>query len=308
MAAELLLRTFNKEITEELRKDNSFMQFAKNDDAFVNSNSVELPHAGADPTILVDNTSYPLTITQRTDTATQYLLEKLSSNPTHLEFSEEMIVSYNKRASIFDAHVKGLKQKMADRMAFKWAENNATAGTGLVATTATATRNSSAAGSTATVKRIDKTDLLTVRAIFDGDDIPQAGRKLLVNSLMYQDILLIDDFTHADKLGLSVIPDGFIGRIFGFDIFQRSSVNRYATGGATIKDTEAANVATDLGAGMAWHPDFVRRAMGSVKTFLDIDNAEYQGTIFSAQVRTGGLNARNDSPSPKGVVSLVEAV
>ena len=303
MAAELLLRTFNKEITEALRKDNSFMQFAKNDDAFVNSNSVELPHAGADPTVLIDNASFPLTITQRTDTATQYLLEELASNPTHLQYSEELLVNYNKRSSIMDSHIKAIKQKMADRMAYKWAAN--VAGASIIPTTGVATRTGSAAGSTATVKRIVKADLLNVRAVFDGQDIPQQGRKLLLNSQQYQDILLIDDFTHAEKLGLTVIPDGFIGRIFGFDIFQRSSVNRYATGGATIKDTEAANVVTDLGAGLAWHPDFVRRAMGSVKTFLNVDVAEYQGTIMSAAVRAGGLNARTDV---KGVVTLVEAV
>ena len=306
MAAELLLRTFNKEITEELRKDNSFMQFAKNDDAFVNGNSVELPHAGADPTILIDNTSYPLTITQRTDTATQYLLEKLSSNPTHLEYSEELIVAYNKRASIMDAHVKSLKQKMGDRLALKWAENIASPN--LVATTATATRTSSAPGATATIKQVQKVDILNVRQIFDSTDIPQEGRKLMLSSAMYNDILNIDDFTHVEKMGLTIIPDGMVGRIFGFDIFVRSSVNRYATGGSTIKDTEASNVVSDLGAGLAWHSDFVRRATGSIKTFLDVDVADYQGSILSAQVRMGGLNARNDSPTPKGVVSLVETV
>jgi len=303
MAAELLKRTFASEITEALRKDNSFVQFAKNDDAFVNSNSVELPHAGADPTIVIDRASFPGTITQRTDTATQYLLEELSSNPTHLQYSEELIVAYNKRASIMDGHIKSILQKKADRMAFKWAEN--VTGAGLTNTTGTVTRTSSAPGSTAVVKKVVKADLLSIRAKFDGDDIPQAGRKLILNSAMYNDILNIDDFTHADKLGMSTIPDGMVGRIFGFDIFVRSSVNRYATGGATIKDTEAANVITDLGAGFAWHPDFVRRAQGSVKVFLEIDKADYFGSIMSAACRFGGLNARTDV---KGVQALVEAV
>lgn len=304
MAAELLKRYFTTEITEELRKDNSFAQFAKNDDAFVNYNSVELPHSGSDPAVLIDNTSFPMTITQRTDTATQYLLEELSSEPTHLQYSEELVVAYNKRASIMDGHVKSLKQKMGDRLAFKWAEN--VSGASIVPTTSTGTRASSAPGAGATtVKRIDKIDLLNVRQIFDTDNIPQQGRKILLNASQYNDILNIDDFTHLEKMGLTIIPDGLVGRIFGFDVFVRSSVNRYATGGAVIKDTESANVVTDLGAAMAWHPDFVRRAMGATKVFLNIDVAEYTGSIMNAALRFGGLNARTDV---KGIVTLVEAV
>ena len=307
MAAELLKRLFNSEITEALRKDNSFMQFAKNDDSFVNNNSVELPHSGVDPVIQIDRAVFPGTITQRTDSATQYLLEELSTDPTHLQYSEELVVAYNKRASITDGHVKSLKQKMGDRLAFKWAEN--IAAPALVPTSSVNTRPSSAPGAGATlVKRIDKVDILNVRQIFDADDIPQSGRKMLFTASQYNDILNIDDFTHVDKLGLTVIPDGMVGRIFGFDILVRSSVNRYATGGTSIKDTEAANVATDLGAALAWHPDYVRRAMGSTKVFLENEKADYYGSVMSSVVRFGGLNARNDSPTPKGIVSLVETV
>ena len=76
-------------------------------------------------------------------------------------------------------------------------------------------------------------------------------------------------------------------------------------GGTTIKDTEAANVSTDLGAALAWHPDFVRRAMGATKVFLEVEKADFYGSLMSSVMRFGALQARNDI---KGVVSLVEAV
>ena len=303
MAAELLKRLFLSEITEQLRADNSYMQFAKNDDAFVNNNSVELPHAGSDPTVVVDRAEFPGTIAKRTDVATQYLLESLSSDPTHLQYDEELTVAYNKRASIMDGHVKKLKETMGDRLAWKWAEN--VTGASIIATTGVGTRTASAPGSTATVKKITKADLLSARQVFDVDNIPVSGRKLMVTGQMYNDILGIDDFTHIDKYGLSVIPDGLVGRIFGFDVFIRSRVNAYATGGTTIKDPAAATATTDLGAAIAWHPEFVRRAMGSTKVFLELEKADYYGSVMSALVRFGGLNARNDV---KGVVSIVEAV
>lgn len=300
MAAELLIRQFTSEITEALRADNSFLQFAKNDDAFVNNNSVELPHAGTDPTIVYDRGVFPAAAVQRTDVATQYLLEELSTDPTLLQYSEELTVAYNKRASIMDGHIKSIKNAKADRALYRWGTNAE-----IVPTSSANTRTASAPGSTAIIKKVSKADILAVREIFDSNDIPQDGRKMLFTSAMYNDVLNIDDFTHRDKLGLTVIPDGMVGRIFGFDIFVRSKGNVYATGGAVIKDNTAAPVATDLGAGLAWHPDFVRRANGSIKAFVNVDKAEYYGALMSAVCRFGAKEARNDF---KGIVSLVEAV
>ena len=303
MAAELVKRLFHSELTEALRADNSYMQFAKNDDAFVNNNSVELPHAGTDPTIAIDRGAFPGTIAQRTDAATQYLLEELSSDPTHLQFSEELKVAYNKRASILESHVNALRQKMGDRLAYKWAQN--VTGAYAVPTSSAVTRQSSAPSGTGTVKKLQAVDLQKVRELFDNDNIPQDGRKIMMNGSMYSDLLAIDDFTHIDKYGMSVIPDGLIGRIYGFDIFVRSRALVYdeAVGVYTIKDTETAAAATDVAAAIAWHPNFVRRARGAAKVFLETDRPEYYGDIISAAVRFGGLNARSDV---KGVATIVE--
>lgn len=303
MAAELLKRLFVSEITEALRNDNSYMQFAKNDDAFVNNNSVELPHAGTDPTVAINRASFPGTITQRTDAATQYLLEELSTDPSLLQYSEEMTVAYNKRASLNAQHVESLRQKMGDRLAYKWAVNVPAAGK--IATTGVATRISSAPSGTGSVKKLVKADLLKLRQYFDDSNIPQTGRKLMLTGAMYNDILNVDDFTHVDKFGMSVIPDGLVGRIFGFDIFVRSRTLVYSesVGVYTIKDTETAPAATDVSAAIAWHPDFVRRARGGVKVFLELEKADYYGSVMSAIVRFGGLNARNDV---KGIATIIE--
>ena len=302
MAAELLKRLFLSEITEALRADNSFMQFAKNDDAFVNNNSVELPHAGSDPTIVIDRSSFPGTISQRTDAATQYVLEELSSNPTHLQFSEELIVAYNKRVSIMEQHINALKEKKGDRCSYYWASGVDAAHRRL--TTGTATRASDAPGSTVTtVKVLTKADILAAKLILDKENVPTSGRYLLLPPGMINDILLLDEFTRMDAYGKSNIPDGWVGMIFGFNVLTRTYITSHATSTYTIKDPEAATATTDLAGGIAFHRDFVRRANGEIKVFLDIDDPAYYGSIFSAAVRFGALAARNDKA---GIVSLVE--
>lgn len=305
MAAELVTRYFHSDITEALRLDNSFMQFAKNDDAFVNNNSVELPHAGADPAIAIDRSSFPGTIAQRTDAATQYILEEISTDPTHLQFSEELIVNYAKRQSITSQHSNVIKDTKGDRCTYGWAAGAVGAGK-VVESTGTATRASDARGSTlTTVKVVVKADILSIKSILDKDNVPQENRKLLVPPSMHNDLLLLDEFTRMDAYGTSNIPDGFVGRVFGFDVMVRSHVTSHATTTLAIKDPAAATATTDQAGAIAWHPGFVRRANGSIKVFMNIDDPAYYGSIFSAAVRFGSLIARNDDV---GIVQLIEGV
>ena len=72
-----------------------------------------------------------------------------------------------------------------------------------------------------------------------------------------------------------------------------------------IKDPAAATAVTDIAGAIAWHPSFVRRANGAIKTFLNIDDPAYFGSIFSTAVRFGALIARNDNV---GLVQIIETV
>jgi len=306
MAAELLKRLFLSEITEALRPGNEFWAYSQRDDAFVNNNSVELPHAGTDPTIAIDRSTFPGTIAQRTDAATQYVLEELSSDPTHLQFSEALVVAYAKRASILSQHVAALRQKMGDRAVAKWVAGIGAGATANIPTTGTghtvATRTTDAPGSTDTVYKLAKEDILAGKLVLDGDDVPMEGRKMLCPPSMYNDLLALDEFTRADAYGQSNIPSGWVGRIFGFDVMVRSRVAVY-DGSDAPKDTEAATAATDTHAAVLWHPMAVRTAVGAIKVFMDMDNPAYYGDIFSAAVRFGALEARNDD---KGIVVIRE--
>ena len=306
MAAELLTRLFLSEITEALRADNSFMAYAKNDDAFVNNNSVELPHAGTDPTIVIDRSSFPASTAQRTDVATQYVLEELSSDPTHLQYSEELVVAYNKRASILEQHIRSLKEKKGDRCAYYWAAQVKTIdSTNQIPTTGTGTRASDAPGSTvANVKKLTKADILKGKNLMDKDNVPMTGRYLLIPPSMLSDILELDEFTRMDAYGKSNIPDGWVGLIFGFNVVMRSLVTAYDSS-YDIKDTETATATTDVAGAIMYHRDSVRRANGEVKVFLNVERPEYYGSIISAATRFGAKEARNDG---KGIVTIVETV
>ena len=125
---------------------------------------------------------------------------------------------------------------------------------------------------------------------------------MLITPAMLGDILDLDEFTRMDAYGKSNIPMGWVGRIFGFDVVMRSRTVVF-DGSDAIKDTETATAATDTHAAVLWHPMAVRTALGGIKVFVNDDRAEYYGGLFSAAVRFGGLEARNDD---KGIVCIRE--
>ena len=140
---------------------------------------------------------------------------------------------------------------------------------------------------------------------FNKDDVPAENRFLLVDSVMYADLL--DDLTDKELSAFLSCADasrGVLGKLYGFEIMQRSQVLRTtANGGALLKWEEEA-VATELAAGLAWQQDCVSRALGEVKMFDDTGSPTYYGDIYSFLVRAGGSPRRYDG---KGIAVIIES-
>lgn len=302
-AAELLTRYFHTEIQPKLFPGNSFLQRAVNDDAFVNFNSVELPHSGTIPDVSVDRSVLPATIAKRTDAPTQYMLEELTTDPTLLQDSESYVVNYDKRSSILDQHAKQINTKAATRALYKWAAG--VDATRKMASTGAA-RVATGPAQTGNRKKFTKDDLIKVRQKFFADDVVNENADVMGIAILtpaqYGDLLEITDLTEAQKYGRATFPSGVIDRVLGFDIYVRSTVIVTDSADA-LKAEGAAGAATDQDAALFFHPSMVRRAKGAVKVYVNPDKAEYYGTIMSNMVRFGASPARNDN---RGIVMLFE--
>ena len=305
MAAELLRRQFLTEITPRLFPNNSFLSRAINDDAFVNSNTVELPFAGTLPNAVVDRVVLPAPISQRTDVATNYQMSEITTDPTLLKDSESLTLYYNKRSSILDQHVKTINNKAAALALYKWAQGaDSTRITGSTGSMRPA--GNSTGGQTGTRKAFTEVDIIKMQNYFFADDLQQDINDIrgiaIVTPRQYQDLISIDNFKRYDALGTSNIPSGVIKRAYGFDFYVRST-----TVSLNVSDTlnaeGAAGTTNTQDAALFYSADYVRRAVGSIKTYVDNDKPEYYGSIFSTMVRFGAIAARNDN---KGVYILFE--
>jgi hypothetical protein len=294
-----LVTIFARDIQENLFPDNSFYRRSINDDAFVVGSKVNLPQAGAKPTVEVNRTSLPATIAKRTDASEEYDLAEFTSDPTLIQDTEELQVNYQKRRSVLFNHHETINENVADYAATLFYP---TVSTFIISSTGS-NRAASAPGATGNRKAIAKADIINARKLLNRYDVPLNGRSMLINADMEADLLAIEEFVSAEKIGEPALKAGIIGRILGFDVFVRSKVATYATGN-TKKAFGAITATTDRAAALFWHDRAVRFAAGSPKVYEALNVPEYYGSIFSAMVNAGGRMARTDQ---KGVVALLEA-
>ena len=302
MAAELLKRAFSSDLQKNLFPANEFYKMSKNDSAFVDNDSVQLPHTGTIPTVEVDRTTKGVA-TKRPDTASEYKLREFSTDPTWLQYSEALLVAYDKRASILSEHVSALNTAIAEYMAAAWGgSTNVT----IIRSTGDDRPVAGVPTGTGTRKRFILPDIQAAITKLNTDDVPQdGGRYAVITPTQMEDMLQIPEVKSSDFNKVKPLVEGSVGYFLGVNFFVRSKVNIFTTGGTIRPYGSATTAVTDCAGAIFWHKDFVRRAEGSNKVFLNIDDAELYGSKFSALVRAGGLAARTDG---KGVVNLVEAV
>lgn len=286
-------------IIEGLFADNSFLSKAFNADEFVvEGKTVHIPNAGAASGVVKNRSSFPATVTARTDVDLTFDLDEYTTNPIRIPNAETVELSYNKRQSVIRQDRAKLINDASEGILFKWlpAIANAirTTGSAVAAHTPSATGNR---------KAFTKADVLAAMTNFNAKDIPQAGRYMLVDAIMYSQLLdsLTANESQAFHAGVDV-ANGIVGKLHTFNIMMRSRVGVYTTANAP-KEWSTAGATTDNAAALAWHENSVCRALGDVKVFDNPDNALYYADVLSFLARCGGRAMRN---GVEGLLAIVQ--
>lgn len=298
------MAVWNKYIIEKLRKVNEFLFRSKNETPFVlGGATVYIPQAGNDPTIEVDTFTVPGVAVVRTDSDINYVLQYFRTVPTAVPWAELQTISYDKIDSVIGGHMLSLAEKVADSLLIKWCpaavtQIATTGGTG-------ATTVQPVTGQTGTRKAFDQSDLVNAMIQMNRDNVAKQGRVALIDDYMYAGFynsLTATQFNSFHQYANN--QTGQVGRLHGFDIFTRSSVLQFASGGTVPEALDSALGATDNLASLCWQQDCVAHAIGETKLFTDADNPLYYGNLYSAIVRSGGRSTRTDK---KGVIAIVQA-
>lgn len=279
--------------------DDSFASKSVCDDAFVESGKkVHVPNAGAPSGVQKNRSSLPGKVDKRTDTDVEYTLNEYTTNPILIPDAETVELAYDKRISVIAEDKAELQRVAHEDLLMTWASDKDRC----VYTTGEA-KPAHQDAATGNRKALTTDDVLNLQTKFDQENISQNGRYLLLDAVMYAELL--KSMTNTDKIGFFQAADvkkGIVGQLYSFNVMKRSTVLRYAVtaGAATGLATE--NAATDCAAGLAWQERCVRRALGEVKMFDESGSPTYYGDIYSFLVRCGGAKSRADK---KGVYAIV---
>lgn len=288
-------------IIEEFWPDDSFASKATNDSEYVNQGkTVHIPNAGAPSGVKKNRSTLPAEVKVRTDVDVTYDLDEFTTDPVRIPHADTVELSYSKRNSVISQDKNKLRNDAHQSILEKWAPD-----TKYRITTTGASRDAYITNATGQRKALTTKDVLALQTKFDLQDVPAADRYLLLDAVMYNDLL--GDMIESQKIGFFAQADakkGIVGELYGFKVMKRSTVLRFTSAGALVKTSEGATLnATDLAAGLAFHKDAVSVAMGEVVMFDSVNNPTYYGDIYSFLVRTGGAKRRTDG---KGIFAIVE--
>lgn len=294
----------NKEIwlnslQENFYPDNSFSSKSVDDSAWVSHKKVHVPNAGAPSGVQKNRTVKPAAVSTRQDFDLEYGIDEFTSNPIHIPNIDTVELAYDKRSSVLHNDREELQRVVHENLLVRWYNGVAfeTTGAGRKAhTSETATGQR---------KKITKEDVHALEIRFNLDNVPKDNRYLLLDSVMYGDLL--DSLTEKELMAFQQRADvakGVMGQLYSFQVMERSQVLRMTDDGSTILGWDEMGAPGELAAGLAWQQNCVSRATGEVKMFDSTDNPLYYGDIYSFLMRAGGHYRRYDK---KGVAAIVEA-
>ncbi len=231
----------------------------KSYDQYVNNDVIHFVEIGGDPTVLINNTTYPLTIETLQDADKPVSLDRYDTTATPITDDELHACSYDKMASVQERHRDSLNEKIWEKAihAIAPAEDDDT--TPVLVT-------SGDASSDGTRKKFTSSDLLAAKRACDNMGMPKNDRIMVLCSDHINDLLETEQ-RFKDHYNINQ-TDGKITRLYGFDIYEYDGTPYYKVSsleklawGATITAT------TDRQASVFYYNGRMMKANGSVSFY-----------------------------------------
>lgn len=277
LTAGLYPELWTGELVDKFRHKKSWLSLIPRRDDLVKNNTIHLVDVGVDPNVLINNTTYPIPSSQRTDADIALTLDKFDSENTRITDDELYNLPYDKEGSVMQDHRIALEDKTAVKSAHSLAPasgntNGSTPTTPIIPTTGAADGRAQAR------KRIVEDDLVAAKEAMDDLDIPEENRLLVLCTQHFNDLLKT---SQVFKEQIKNIQTGqLLAQLYGFTIMQYSRVPVYTKAGTVYTKRAFGAVAapaTDLKASFFLYTPRAIQALGTAKMYYSIA-AENPGT------------------------------
>lgn len=209
LQALVLRQMWETELITSFRAVRNWMSRIPRKDQYVGNNAINLQEIGADPDVLINNTSYPIAVAQRTDDTLVLALNKYDTTNTKVLHDELYAVPYDKEGSVIRQHREVLTERTGEHGLYLLAPSGNTANTPVINTTGADNGNGR--------KRLKSADLIAMKQRLDNLKVPQAGRILVLCADHVADLLLEDQ---SFQLRYNNTERGTVMNQYGFEIFE----------------------------------------------------------------------------------------
>jgi len=248
----------------------------RNYDNYVKHDVIHFVDLGGDPTILVNNTTYPLEIESLDDGDKAVKLDKYQSKPTRITDDELHAISYDKMASVIDRHKEAFFETKFSRAIHAIAPAENTSKTPVILTSGAESDGR---------KIMTRHDIVSLKKKFDKAKAPKEGRILVLCADHVADLLENDQKFAQQYYNYE---SGRITKMYGFDIYEYDECPYFNV--TTLKKVAYGAVTTDndMQSSVAFSTKRVMRADGSTKSYLKeaANNPETQENLFSMRTYT----------------------
>lgn len=281
------MSTLNKQvwisqIMEKFYPEASFLNYAKDMSEFVENDKINLADCGFDPDVLINNTTYPIPIVQRTDTPISLELDLYETENTLVRSPEAVELAYDKLESVIYGHRNVLRAKSGQKAAHAYAPNSNTENTPIIVTTG----ESNGEG----FKRLTPEDILKLKKKYDLLDIPFEKRYLVLDPNHVEDLILYDLKAFKD---ITDFVNGQPNRFAGFNILQYTKTPRYNfSTKEKIPFGAIENANTTFGS-FSFSSEEVMKADGSVNMYERANDPELRATVVGFDKRFLAMPIRN---------------
>jgi hypothetical protein len=286
------MATLNKQIwIRQLMKnfypDVSFLNFVKNYSALVEYDKFTMAEVGIDPDVLINNTTYPISVSERIDTPIEITLDLFETENTIIRRPEAIELAYDKLESVLYGHKQSLRTSTGKKAAHAFAPNSDASFTPVIACTGALDENG--------LKRLTVQDILTLKRRYDDLDIPKEDRYLVLDPKHTEDLINIDLKSFKD---ITDFKNGVPQRFAGFNMLEFSKNPKYNA--STLVKTAFDSVGGTAHSSFSFQKNEVMRADGTVHMYDTKDDPKERATIVGFDKRFIALPIRN-----KGVGAIV---
>lgn len=284
-SAVVLRQMWETALVEPFRALGEFLNGVPRQDQYVGNNAINLAEIGADPDVLINNTTYPIATAARTDDGIVVALNKYDTTNTKIADDELYAIPYDKPGSVVRQHRDVLNEQIMAHALHSLCVSGHTSNTPVLETTGPDDGTGR--------KRLLPIDLIRLQLALDNLKVPGSGRRRLVLCPEHCADLLIADLSFAQPYH-NAKEGKILDNYYGFETFKYVAPPVFNVAG-TKKAFGAAGASGDRRASVVFLTNRSFTAQGDLKFYFAdaAQNPQYRESVAGYRLYSVTLPVKN---------------